>query len=80
MTDPPDWMRSVDQDILAALERAQPEYIPLLANRLGLHLSYVERRCDRLADHGFIEPVSDEVVYRLTPRGESFLASERDAE
>ncbi|WP_433629870.1 winged helix-turn-helix domain-containing protein [Halomicrococcus sp. NG-SE-24] len=80
MTEPPDWMRPVDRDILAALERAQPEYVPLLANRLGLHLTYVERRFERLVEHDFVEPVSGEAVYRLTSRGESLLDAEREAE
>jgi DNA-binding Lrp family transcriptional regulator len=76
MTERPDWMRPVDIDILAALQRTQPEYIPILANRLGMHLPYVERRCELLVDHELIKAVTGEVVYRLTSDGESLLASE----
>ncbi|WP_227377435.1 hypothetical protein [Haladaptatus halobius] len=76
MTERPDWMRPVDIDILAALQRTQPEYIPILANRLGMHLPYIERRCELLVDHELITAVTGEVVYRLTSDGESLLASE----
>ncbi|WP_458209243.1 winged helix-turn-helix domain-containing protein [Haladaptatus sp. NG-SE-30] len=76
MTERPEWMRPVDLEILAALHRTQPEYIPLLANRIGTHLPYVERRCELLTEHEFIRPVTGEVVYRLTDHGEALLEVE----
>ncbi|WP_458188450.1 hypothetical protein [Haladaptatus sp. NG-WS-4] len=76
MTERPDWMRPVDIDILLALRRTQPEYIPLLANRLGLHLAYVERRCELLTDHKFMTAMTGEAVYQLTSDGETLLKAE----
>ncbi|WP_227356658.1 hypothetical protein [Haladaptatus salinisoli] len=76
MIERPDWMRPVDVDILVALQRTQPEYIPILANRMGMHLPYVERRCELLADGELITAVTGEVVYRLTSDGEALLAAE----
>lgn len=76
MTEHHDWMRPVDIDILTALQRTQPEYIPILANRLGMHLPYVERRCALLIEHELITAVTGEVVYGLTSDGEALLTSE----
>jgi hypothetical protein len=73
MTESLDWMRSVDVEILTCLQRIQPEYIPLVANRMGLHLSYAERRCDLLREKGLIAPVTGEAVYQLTADGETVL-------
>ena len=73
MTDRPDWMRPVDVKILVSFQRAQPEYIPLVANRLGIHLSYAERRCDLLSEHALITSVTEEAVYRVTDQGEALI-------
>jgi DNA-binding IclR family transcriptional regulator len=73
-------MRAADERILRQLQEEQPEYLALVANRLGMHLRYVERRCDVLVEHGLVEPVSGEVVYRTTERGERFLAGEAELE
>ncbi|WP_336003228.1 hypothetical protein [Halorientalis halophila] len=70
----PDWLRSADERILHQLSDRRPDYLALVANRLGMHLGYVERRCAVLVEHGLIEPVSGEVVYRTTERGERVLA------
>jgi hypothetical protein len=78
MTESPDWMRPVDLEILTNLQRIQPEYIPLVANRMGLHLSYAERRCDLLREKGLIAPVTGEAVYRLTGDGETVLTDAQD--
>lgn len=75
MSQHPEWLRPEDAAILSYLSRERPDYVPLIANRLGLHLSYAERRCDRLAEAELVEPVSGEVVYRITERGDRCLES-----
>jgi DNA-binding IclR family transcriptional regulator len=71
-------MQPADERILRQLEAERQDYLALVANRLGMHLGYVERRCAVLVDHGLVEPVSGEVVYRTTERGEQFLAEEAE--
>ena len=73
MTNRPDWMRPVDIQLLVSFKRTQPDYVPLVANRLGIHLSYAERRCDILTEHAFITSVTDEAVYQVTDKGEALL-------
>lgn len=75
-TQSPDWMHSADTVILDALRRTQPEYVPIVANRLGMHLDYVDGRCRRLVECGLMEQVTGEAVYCLTDRGEEYLAGE----
>ncbi|NHN59432.1 MULTISPECIES: DUF2250 domain-containing protein [Halorussus] len=72
----PDWMHSADTAILEYFQRSQPEYIPLVANRLGMHLDYVDGRCQCLVEYGLLEQVTGEAVYQLTDRGEGYLAGE----
>jgi len=74
------WMRPADVRILRQLRDERPDYLALVANRLGMHLGYVERRCAVLVDHGLVEPVSGEVVYRTTERGEEILAEKAELE
>ncbi|MFB6165425.1 MAG: DUF2250 domain-containing protein [Haloarculaceae archaeon] len=69
-------MRSADEQILRHLRDERPDYLALVANRLGMHLGYVERRCEVLVKHGLVEPVTGEVVYRITERGERYLTGE----
>ncbi len=71
-----DWMHPADERILRYLQNNPPDYIPLIANRLGMHLGYVEQRVDSLVTHGFVEPVTGEVVYAVTDTGEQYLADE----
>lgn len=73
-----DWMRRVDEAILEDLRREQPDYIPLVANRLGMHLDYVDERSRRLVEHGLLEQVTGEAVYCVTDRGERYLANDLD--
>ncbi len=73
-------MRSADERILRQLQAEQQEYLALVATRLGMHLRYVERRCAVLVEHGLVEPVSEEVVYRTTERGEQFLTEDAELE
>jgi|GEM_PF-1238690 len=75
-----DWLRRADAEILHHLEREQPTYVPLVASRLGLDLDYAEQRCSKLAAEDLIEPVSHEVIYRITDRGQRQLSAYADAE
>lgn len=74
----PDWMRPVDDSILRVLARERTEYPSLIASRAGLHIPVVERRCSQLTVNGFVEPVSEEVVYRLTERGRQYVDEHTD--
>lgn len=69
----PAWSRPADTIILEFLADRDPEYPAIVANRIGMHAPYVETRCEVLAERGLVEPVSGEVVYRLTERGERAL-------
>lgn len=71
--DRPEWMRRADERLLRELRAEGPDYLALVANRLGMPLGYVERRCERLVEEGLIEPVTDEAVYRATERAEQVL-------
>lgn len=71
-------MRPADEEILRALRDQRPDYLALVANRLGMHLGYVERRCEVLVEEGLVEPVSAEAVYRTTDLGRRYLAGEVD--
>lgn len=72
----PEWMHPADERILRYLEENPPDYVPLIANRLGMHLGYVERRVDALVDHGLVEPVSGESIYATTDHGERYVSDE----
>ncbi|WP_331236234.1 MarR family transcriptional regulator [Natronorarus salvus] len=76
MRDSHAWMQPGDEAILEFLLDNPPEYAPLIAGGIGMHHTNVERRCRVLAESGLLETVSEEVVYRLTERGERFLATE----
>lgn len=69
----PDWLRTVDERILRYFEANPPDYVPLMANRLNVHLGYAERRTSLLVDRGLLEPVTDEPVYTVTDRGRRTL-------
>ncbi|PSQ30978.1 hypothetical protein BRD06_01550 [Halobacteriales archaeon QS_9_67_15] len=73
MSQHPDWFRGADAAILSHLSDERPTYVPIIANRLGMPTEYTERRVERLVEDDLIEPVSAEVVYRITERGERFL-------
>jgi len=75
-----DWLRRADAAILQYFAHEKPDYVPLAASRLGLELEYAQRRCEKLADEGLIEPVSHEVVYRTTELGEQVLATYTESE
>lgn len=65
-----------DERILEFFEESPPEYVPIVANRLGIHVRYAERRVERLVDQGLLEPVSNEVVYTTTEAGGRVVAGE----
>lgn len=71
-----DSMHPADERILSHLNENPPDYIPLVANRLGMHLGYVEGRIETLVELGFVRPVSEEVIYGVTDRGERYLTEE----
>lgn len=68
-----------DERILEYLAEHPPDYVPLIANRLGMHLGFVERRRDVLVDLGFVEPVTNESIYGITERGERYLAGDLES-
>lgn len=76
MSKTPPWMRPADEAILKEFLNEQPSYIPLVANRLGMHLSYVEARCEQLTDRGLLEAVTNEAVYVGTDQGANYLGEE----
>lgn len=75
----PEELRSADERILTALGEGGPDYVPVVANRLGLPSKYAGRRAALLADRGLIEPITGEAIYRLTERGERYLAGKSTA-
>ncbi|MFW6320685.1 MAG: DUF2250 domain-containing protein [Halohasta sp.] len=58
-----------DRRILRYLSASGADYPALIAANTGLHVPLVEQRCHVLAAAGLLEPVSDEVIYRLTDDG-----------
>lgn len=70
---PASWIRPADRQILDFLQGRRADYPAIIASRVGIHTPYVERRCLVLADNGYLEPVSEEVVYRITEQGEEFI-------
>ena len=75
----PEWMVAADVVILADLAEQRLDYVPLVASRCGLHVSFAERRCRLLADNGYLERATSEVTFRMTRRGEQFLAAELES-
>ncbi|QLH77507.1 hypothetical protein HZS55_09455 [Halosimplex rubrum] len=80
MSQHPDRFRRADAAILHHLAEERPTYVALVANRLGMPTDYAQRRIDRLVEDDLVEPVSEEVVYRITRRGEQRLAAYTDRE
>lgn len=63
-----------DERILTHLSEHGPEYVPIVATRLGLSLRYAERRTELLVARGLVRPVTAEVVYTITTEGKRRLA------
>lgn len=76
----PNGLRSVDVSILEYLERHPPEYVPLVANRLGVHLGYAEGRFELLVEEELVRPVTNESIYTITDRGRAVLDAETEGE
>lgn len=75
----PDWLRTADERILEYFETNPPDYVPLMANRLNVHLEYAERRVALLVEHGLLRPVTNERIYTVTERGQQVLAACEEA-
>jgi DNA-binding MarR family transcriptional regulator len=75
----PDWLRSADEQLLRYFETHPPDYVPLAANRLGLHLGYAERRVAVLVEHGLLESVTNESIYTVTEAGRQALRTQETA-
>ncbi|MFB6118328.1 helix-turn-helix domain-containing protein [Halosegnis sp.] len=68
-----DSLRPADRRILSYLAEHPPEYVPLIATRLGLPLGHADGRVEALAERGYVQPVTNECIYGLTPAGEQRL-------
>lgn len=71
-------LRPADERILEHLRDRPPDYVPLVASRLGLPLGHAQRRVQELTDAGLLERVTEEPVYRTTRTGERRLAEARE--
>lgn len=67
-------LRPADRRILAFLDENPPEYVPLIATRLGLPLGHANERMESLVERGYATPVTNECVYTLTDAGAERLA------
>lgn len=75
----PDWLRSADERILCYFEMNPPDYVPLMANRLNVHLDYAEQRVALLVDHDLLRPVTNERIYTITDGGRRVLETVDEA-
>lgn len=73
-------MASVDESILEYLSEHETGSPTQMMEDAGLPYSpsHISMRCSVLADKGMIQPLG-RGVYRITERGEDFLAGEFDA-
>jgi len=69
-------LSTADQRILQHLSTAGADYPALIASNTGLHIPLVERRCEALAAADLLEPVTGEVIYRVTEYGRHVARSE----
>jgi DNA-binding IclR family transcriptional regulator len=67
-----------DERVLSYLQECGADYPALIAGNTGLHVAHVERRLETLSDTGLVEPVSGEVIYRLTDEGTEVIDSSPD--
>jgi len=75
----PTELSDADERVLRHLDGSSADYPALVAANTGLHIPLVERRMATLAEHGFVEAVTDEQVFRITERGRRALAGESGA-
>lgn len=75
------WMSIVDESVLEYLSEHEAGTPGEIRNEAGIPYTptYVAERCRELADRGFIRRISAAPTYRLTERGEKYLAGEYDA-
>jgi len=69
-----DRLRPADRRILAYLDENPPEYVPLIATRLGLPLGHATERMEALVEQEYVTPVTNECIYTLTDAGAERLA------
>lgn len=69
-----DRLRPSDRRILTYLDEHRPEYIPIIATRLGLPLGHADDRVESLVERGYVTAVTNECLYELTAAGERRLA------
>jgi predicted ArsR family transcriptional regulator len=70
---PADSLRSTDRRLLEYMATHPPDYIPLVASRLGIHLRYANQRVTVLVERGLIRPVTNESIYTITDPGRSAI-------
>lgn len=68
-------LTDADERLLRYLRGVRADYPALAAGNTGLHVSLVERRIAALEAAGYVEAVTGETVYRITPAGEEALVA-----
>jgi len=74
-------LHPLDATVLVHLSEERLDYPTCIAARYEVPPADVRRRCEALAERDLVEPVSREVVYRLTDAGADrldALADERE--
>jgi hypothetical protein len=71
-------MRPTDAVILEHLSERGIDYPAVIASGRAFDTGRARQRADDLASRGLVEPVSPEVVYRITERGEARLDAVAD--
>lgn len=75
-----EWMTQADERILEFLQEKDIVASPaVIAANIDYTGEYISRRCRKLADAGLVQR-ADATNYRLTTRGEQYLAGDVDAE
>ena len=75
-----DWMTRADDYILEFFEDTAIVATPhVVAANIDYSRQYVNRRVRRLTEHELLEKV-DDGLYRITDRGEDYLAGDLDAD
>lgn len=64
---------NADERVLRYLRSVRADYPALVSGNTGLHVSLVERRIEALEADGYVEAVTGETIYRITPAGERAL-------
>ena len=75
-----DWMTQADERVLEFLEAKDIVASPsVIAANIDYTGEYISRRCQKLADAELIQRV-DATNYRITERGEQYLAGDLSAD